>query len=142
MPSATYNKFNLTVQDWLNAGMNLSSDTFKVMLSNTTPVATNNVKTDITEISAGNGYTAGGATTTVALSNSSGTETVTATPVTFTATGAGSIGPFQYAVVYDSTTNYLIGWFNYGSAVTLNGVSSDSSTITFGSGGNQLFTLV
>ena len=142
MPSSAYNKFNLTVEDWLKAGCNFSTDTFKVMLTNTAPVATNNVKSDIIEIAAGNGYTAGGATTTVSLSNSGGTETVTATPVTFTATGAGSIGPFRYPVLYDATTNFLICYFDYGVAVTLNGVSSDSSTITFGSGANQLFTLV
>ena len=54
---ALFNKFNLTVQD-LGAGvMNLTSDTIKVMLTNTPPVATNHVYGDISggELASGNG---------------------------------------------------------------------------------------
>jgi hypothetical protein len=43
--------------------IDLDTHTFKAMLSNTAPTqGTNTVKADITEISAGNGYSAGGAT--------------------------------------------------------------------------------
>jgi hypothetical protein len=57
---ATFNKFNQFVQDLATKVHNLNSDTIKVMLSNTAPVATNSVKANITEITAANGYPAGG----------------------------------------------------------------------------------
>src|SRR4051812_6712985 len=110
--SVAYNKFNAFVQQICTKKIDFSADTFKVMLSNTLPVATNAVKADITDISAGNGYSAGGTASTITgSSQTSGTEKVVAADVVFTASG-GSIGPFQYAVFYDSTTNDLVGWFN------------------------------
>lgn len=132
---ATFNKFNSFVDNLVKGANNLSADTIKIMLTDTAPVATNTVKSNITEIAAGNGYTAGGATTTVGVSNSSGTETVTATSVTFTASG-GSIAQWRYAVVYDSTTNNLIGWYDAGAEINI--ASGNAETITFASG---LFTL-
>ena len=57
---ATFNKFNQFVQDLANGKHNLGSNSLNVMLTNTAPVATNQVLTDLTEITAGNGYTAGG----------------------------------------------------------------------------------
>lgn len=90
------------------------------MLTNTTPLAANAVKADITEIAAGNGYSAGGSTATNTEAASAGTATMTGTMVTFTAS-AGSIGPFRYAVLYNSTAagGPLASWWDYGSALTL-----------------------
>ena len=94
----------------------------KVLLTNTAPVATNSVKADLTEISAGNGYTAGGNSAGVSSSSqTSGTyKLVLADPATWTASG-GTIGPFRYAVLYNDTaaSDDLIGWWDYGSSVTL-----------------------
>ena len=119
---AAFNKFNSFVEALAEKVHNLGSDTLKVMLTNTAPVATNSVKADLTEIAAGNGYTAGGNTASVTSSaQTSGTyKLVLGDPATWTASG-GSIGPFQYAVLFnDSATNdELIGWWDYGSAVTL-----------------------
>lgn len=119
---ASFNKFNSFVEALAEKVHNLGSDTLKVMLTNTAPVATNAVKGDLTEISAGNGYTAGGNTASVTSSaQTSGTyKLVLGDPATWTASG-GSIGPFQYAVLYNdtATNDELIGWWNYGSAVTL-----------------------
>jgi hypothetical protein len=138
---ATYNKFNLMTQNLVKAVMNFNSDTVKVALSNTLPVATNAVFADITEISAGNGYSAGGTASSISIANSSGVEKVTATDVVFTASG-GTIGPFRYIVVYDDTptspADPLIAWFDYGSAITLN--SGDTFTVDF-DGTNGLFTV-
>jgi hypothetical protein len=116
---ATYNKFNNAVHNLCSAVINFNSDTFKVMLTNTAPVATNSNYSDISgnELANGNGYTTGGTASTTSSANSSGTETATAADVTFTATG--SMGPFRYAVYYDSTTGHLWCWFDYGSSVTL-----------------------
>src|ERR1700720_2827204 len=64
---AAFNKFNAFVADVANKVHNLGSDTLKVMLSNTLPTSANAVKADITEISAGNGYSAGDARLVVAV---------------------------------------------------------------------------
>jgi len=118
---ATYNKFNSFVEDVAEKVHNLGADTLKVALSNTAPVATNTIFSNITEISAGNGYTAGGTAASIASSaQTSGTYKLTLNDVTFTASG-GSIGPFRYAVLYNSTavSGNLISWFDYGSSITL-----------------------
>ena len=60
MPASTLSKFNQFVQDVHNGVHNLGSHSLKIMLTNTAPAAGNAVKADITEIAAGNGYTAGG----------------------------------------------------------------------------------
>ena len=118
---AAFNKFNQFVADVANKVHNLGSDSLKVMLSNTAPAATNAIKTDITEIAAGNGYSAGGgAATLVSSAQSGGTYTLKLNNVTFTAAG-GSIGPFRYCVLYNSTaaSGNLIGYYDYGTNLTI-----------------------
>lgn len=131
---ASASKFNIFVKDLAEKKHDLSSDNLKVMLTNTAPVATNAVLADLTEISAGNGYTAGGTQATlVSSTQSSGTYTLKLNNVTFTATGA--VGPFRYAVLYNSTQSSplkpLILYWDYGSAVTL--ANGDTFTVTFDS---------
>lgn len=113
-----FSKFNCFVEDLGRKVHNLHTDTLKVMLTNVAPVATNTVKADLTDISAGNGYTAGGtAVASNAYSQTSGTAKLTGTDVTFTASG-GSIASWRYAVLYNdtSTSDSLIGWWDYGSS--------------------------
>lgn len=127
---ATFNKFQDFSEQLVNGAQNFTSDTYKVALSNSAPLATNTALANITQISAGNGYTSGGTATTISVSESSGTTTVSGTQVVFTASG-GSIGPFRYVVLYNDTTTTpvnkpLVGWWDYGSAVTL----ADTETFT------------
>jgi hypothetical protein len=126
---ASYNKFLVFTKDLIEGKHNFASNTFKVMLTNTAPVNTNSVKADLTEISAGNGYTAGGTATTITSSTSSGVAKVTGTDIVFTASG-GTIGPFRYAVLYNDTQTSpakpLVSWWDYGSSITLN----DTETLT------------
>lgn len=127
---AAFNKFNAFVQNIGRKLENLHTDALKVMLSNTVPVATNAVKTDITEIAAGNGYSAGGGTVpNTSFTQVSGTATLVGDQVVFTATGA--VGPFRYAVLYDSVSNDLIGWFDYASSISL--ANTDTFTVQFNS---------
>lgn len=118
---AAFNKFNSFVEALGKKVHNLNADSLKVMLTNTAPVAANAVKADLTDIAAGNGYVAGG---TVSAGNTyaqaSGTAKLVSGDVVFTAAG-GTIGPFRYAALYnDTATNKeLIGFWDYGSAVTL-----------------------
>ena len=117
--------------------------TFKVALTNTAPLATNTVLADITQIAGINGYTTGGATTTITLSETGGTTTLQGTSVTFTASGV--MGPFRYYVLYnDSATSpadALIAFWDHGSAVTLQ--SGDSFEVRFNNASpGTIFTLV
>lgn len=128
---ATFNKFNSFVEAVAEKVHNLGADTLKVMLTNSAPLATNTQKSDLTDISAGNGYTAGGTAATISSSSqTSGTYKLVLADVVFTASG-GSIGPFRYAVLYnDTATNKeLIGWWDYASSITL--ASGETFTVDF-----------
>jgi hypothetical protein len=128
---AAFNKFNSFVEAVAEKVHNLGADTLKVMLTNSAPLAANTQKTDLTDISAGNGYTAGGTAATISSSSqTSGTYKLVLADVVFTASG-GSIGPFRYAVLYnDTATNKeLIGYWDYGSSVTL--ASGETFTVDF-----------
>lgn len=118
---AAFNKFNAFVENLAEKVHNLGSDTLKILLTNSAPSASNSVKSDLTEISAGSGYSAGGATVTITSSaQSSGTYKLVGNDVVITASG-GPIGPFRYAVIYNDTSaaDSLIGWWDYGSSITL-----------------------
>ena len=119
---AAFNKFNQFSDDLFSAVHNFATHTFKVMLTNTAPVATNTVKANLTEIAAGNGYVAGGSVTTITKSNTAGTTKLVGTDVVFTASG-GSIGPFRYAVLYNDTptspADPLVAWYDRGDSITL-----------------------
>lgn len=122
---AAFNKFNCFVLDLANALHDMKSTTaqvYKVYLTNTAPAVTNTVYNTPADLSTGNGYVAGG--------GGIGAVTGTQTSGTFKFAGnsdpawtaaGGSIGPFQYAVLYNftSSTKPLIGWWDYGTALTL-----------------------
>jgi hypothetical protein len=130
---ATFVKFNVFSENLAEKVHNLDTDTLKVYLSNTAPtVSTNAIKADLTEISAGNGYTAGGEDVQNATSRTGGTTSVTGVDITWTATG--SVGPFRYAVLYNDTptspADPLIGYYDYGSSITL--ASGETFKVDFG----------
>lgn len=130
---ATFNKFNKFVEDIAEKVHNLQADTLKIMLTNTVPLATNTVKADLSEIASGNGYTTGGTQATVSSStHASGVYKLVLADVIFTAS-VGSIGPFRYAVLYNDTptspADPLIGWWDYGSSLTL--ASGETFTVDF-----------
>ena len=118
---ATYTKFHAFIEDVFEKVHNCGSDTLKVMLTNVAPVATNSVFADLTEIAAGNGYTAGGATVAQSSSaQSSGTYKLVIADPTFTASG-GNMADFRYAVLYNSTpaAGSLIAFWDYGATITV-----------------------
>ena len=128
---ASFNKFQPFVENLAEKVFNLGADTLKVLLTNSAPAAANGVKSDLTEISSGNGYTAGGATASISSSaQTSGTYKLVLGDVTITASG-GSIGPFRYAVLYDDTaaSDQLINFWDYGSSITL--ADGESITVDF-----------
>jgi hypothetical protein len=137
---ATFNKFNSFVEALAEKVHNLGSDQLKAALSNTQPVATNTVLANITQISAGNGYVSGGMSlTTAASAQTGGVYKLTINDATLTASG-GAIGPFQYVVLYNdtATNDELVGWYDYGVALTL--TNGNSFTIDF-DGTNGVLTI-
>ena len=92
----------------------------KVYLTNATPsVSADSIKTDLLEITAENGYPAGGSDIQNDVTEAAGTASMTGVDVTFTASG-GTFGPLRYAVLYNETAtdDPLIGYWDYGSSVT------------------------
>lgn len=127
-------KFQKFVRDLGLAVHNLDTGALKVYLTNAAPnAATHTVKADLADIAAGNGYVAGGADITGVYAESGGTGTLTATDVTFTASG-GAVGPFRYAILYNDTptspADPLIQYWDYGSAITL--ADGETFTVDFG----------
>jgi hypothetical protein len=130
---AVFNKFNAFTENLAEGVHNLQTGVLKVMLTNVAPVAANSVKADLTEIGAGNGYASGGTTATlVSSAQTAGVYKLTLNDVVFTASG-GSIGPFRYAVLYNDTptspADPLIGWYDYGSSLTL--LTGETLTVDF-----------
>jgi len=128
---ASFNKFQDFVEQVGLEEHNLNTDTLKVYLTNELPLAADTVKTDIAEITAQNGYPSGGTDVQNVWSESGGTGTLAGTDVVFTASG-GSFGPFRYVVLYNDTnaTDRVIGWWDYGSAITVN--NGETFTVDIG----------
>ena len=119
---ATLTKFEKFSENLGKGVFNLSTDQLKIALTNTAPnAATDSVYADITSPIAGTNLS--GATpfniTTTSFAQTSGTAKLVLADLTLTATG--SVGPFRYVVLYSDTASNkeLIGYYDYGSAVTL-----------------------
>ena len=118
MATSSFNKFNSFVEAVAEKVHNLGSDTLELALTNTAPVNTNTQLSNITQIT----YTNLNART-LTVSGSSQTAGVyklTIADKTLTSTG-GSTGPFRYVVLFNqtATNDELIGWYDYGSSITL-----------------------
>ena len=127
----------------LKAVHDFSTHSLKASLHNTAPVNTNTVFANLTEITAQNGYTAGGQTLdSETLSETSGTAKLTIADEVFTASG-GTFGPFRYVNIYNDTptspADPLICFFDYGSAISL--LDTETLTLDF-SAADGLFQLV
>lgn len=125
---AVFNKFDCFVENVAEKVHNLGSDQLTLALTNSAPSAANTVLANITEITYTNLSTRN--LTTSSSSQTSGLYKLVVADTTLTSTG-GSTGPFRYVVVYNSTAagGPLIGWYDYGSALTLN--AGESLTVDF-----------
>jgi hypothetical protein len=131
---ATYQKFQPFIEAAFEKVHNLGSDQLVVALTNSAPSAANSVLTDITQIAYTNCSSRN--LTTSSSAQTSGTYKIVIADLTLTATG--TVGPFQYIVIYNDTaaSDNLICFADYGSAITLQ--NGDQFNIDF-DGTNGLF---
>lgn len=134
---ASFNKVNDFIANVVHS-INLSSDQITVALSDTAPSSEttdpttdgNGIIGNVTEIDYSN--LSSRDVTTTSSSQSSGTYKLVLQDLTVTASG-GSVGPFRYLYLYDDTVTSpadpIIGYYDYGSSLTLN--DGDSFTFDF-----------
>ena len=126
---ASFNKFNAFVEHLAEKVHDLGANQLVIALTNTVPVAANSVLADITEISYTNLSSRN--VTTASSAQTSGTYKLTLTDLVLTASGA--VGPFRYAVLYNDTptspADPLIGWYDYGSSISL--ANGETFTVDF-----------
>jgi len=135
---ATFNKFDAFVENLAEKVHNLGSDQLVIALTNSAPIASNTVLANLTEISYTNLSSRNITTSTSA--QTSGTYKLVLTDLVLTASGA--VGPFRYVVLYNDTptspVDPLIGWYDYGSSISL--ANTETFTIDF-DGSNGVLTL-
>ena len=115
--------------------INFTSDTLKLAFTDTAPTTATHVYADIVSPLALTNLATSPALTSVTWTQSTGTATLGA--ATWTGTSqTGDFGPFRYIVVYDDTaaSKNIIGFYDYGSDLTLHGANGDQLTLTFASG--------
>ena len=135
---ATFNKVYGFVEHLAEKMHNLGADQLVVALSNTAPASettrpdlltANCILANVSQISYTNCSSRNLSTTTSA--QSSGTYALVLADLTLTA--SGTVGPFRYVYIYNSSatlaTNPLIGYYDYGSSITL--ASGETFTIDF-----------
>lgn len=124
---ASFNKFRSFVEAVAEKVHNLGSDQLKIALcaAANAPVNTNTQLSNLTEISYTNCSTRN--ITTSSSAQTAGTYKLVLADLVLTASG-GSVGPFRYVVIYNdtATNDELIGWYDYGSDITL----ADTETFT------------
>ena len=134
---ATFSKVNDFVVNAVH-NMDLESDQFTIALSNTAPASEssnptadgNGVLANVTQVA----YTnlSARTITTTSSTQTSGTYKLVLADLTLTSSG-GTTGPFRYVYIYDDTVTVpadpLVGYYDYGSSLTLN--DGDSLTVDF-----------
>ena len=125
---AVYLKFNSFSEAVAEKVHNLGSDQLRVALTNTAPGAGNTVLANITQITYTNLSTRN--ITLTSSAQTSGTYRLILADLVLTST-TGPTGPFRYIVIFNdtATNDELIGYFDYGASVTLDG--ADTFTVDF-----------
>jgi len=125
--SVAFTKIDSFVENLAEKKIDLSGAGLTIALTNTAHQAAWDELADLTQID----YTnlSSRVLTVTSSAQTSGTYKLVLADLVLTASGA--VGPFQYVYIYDdaSTGDKLIGYYDYGSAVSM--VSGDSFTIDF-----------
>lgn len=135
---ATYNKYTAAIGPLLKV-INLTSDTWKIALSNTINAADTTFTPGTTDLTTSGGYTTGG--NAAALTSSTVTagtlNLILGNPATWTASGGGFT--FRYVILWNVTNSIPVGYWDYGSSVVMNGTNADTFTVSL-DGTNGVFS--
>ncbi len=137
-------KFEQFVEDLAEQVHELDVDALKVMLTLVAPVATNSIAGDLTDIAAGDGYTAAGDAVAMTISaHTTGTYKLTLTDNVWTA-ATGSFANFRYPVLYNDApvapVDPLMFFWDHGATVDLG--AAETFTWDQDGAGNGVMTLV
>ncbi len=132
---ATFNKVNSFVEALAEKAHNLGSDQLVIALTNTAHTSTWTQLSDLTQIAYTNLSTRN--ITTTSSAQTTGTYKLVLTDLVLTSSG-GTTGAFRYVYVYNdtATNDELIGYYDYGSSITLQ--DGDTFTIDFDASGGVL----
>lgn len=126
--AVSFTKINSFVECLAEKLIDLSGAALTVALTNTAHTAAWDELADLTEVA----YTnlSSRVITVSASSQTAGTYKLVLTDLVLTSTG-GSTGPFRYVYLYDdgSTGDKLIGYYDYGSSITL--AAGETLTLDF-----------
>lgn len=132
-----FSKINSFVENLAEQKIDLSGAGLTIALTNTAHTATWDELADLTQVA----YTnlSARVCTVSTSAQTSGTYKLVLADLTLTA--SGTVGPFRYIYLYDdaSTGDKLIGYYDYGSAVTLE--QGDTLLLNF-DGSNGCLTIV
>ena len=136
---AAFNKFQQFVEDLAHGVHDLENDQLVIALTNAAnppSAADDAVLADLTQIAYTNLSSRN--VTTASSGQTSGTYTLALTDLVLTASGA--VAAFRYAVLYNDTpttpADPLIGWWDYGSDLTLQ--DTETFTIDFAADSLQI----
>lgn len=109
--------------------INCGSDQWAIALASAAPSDVT-FTAGSTDLATGGGYTQGGnnVTTTSSTEAAGVYKLILANPATWTASSGGF--SFRYVLLVDKTTNNVIGYWDYGSTVTMNGTNGDTFAVT------------
>jgi len=125
---ATFNKVNSFVEALAEKVHNLGSDQLVIALTNIAHNASWTQLSDLTQVAYTNLSSQN--ITTTSSTQTSGTYKLTLTDLVLTSSG-GTTGAFRYVYIYNdtATNDELIGYYDYGSSITLQ--DGDTFTIDF-----------
>jgi hypothetical protein len=137
--AVTFNKVQPFVEALALKKVNLGGSSLTLALTNAAnaPVNTNGVLSQLVQVAYT--YCSTRVCTLTSCVQAAGTLVLKLVDLVLTATG-GAVGPFRYVVLYDdsATNDDLIGWYDYGSEITL--AAGETLTIDF-DGANGVLTL-
>jgi hypothetical protein len=146
---ATFVKVDDFVEQLALGTHDFDTHVFKLALTDTAPTPSTDVSwlvgTTAPAPTAANNYTAGGNTIAVTVAETpSGTVEVRGNETVFTAT-TGGIGAFRYALLYNDTAttpvDALIGYWDYGSSITLADTETFTATFNATASAGRIFSI-